>query len=226
MSHPKVIVFDSNETLLDLAALDPHFARAFGEGATTREKWFGTVLQLFLTATVVDRYQSFEVLADAALDMVAAMRGTELARQDRAAIHAALLELPPHADVPPALQQLKGTSLRLAVLTNSTAKSATAQMKHAGLDSYFDAVLSADDIERYKPAREAYAHAAKQLDVDLDEIRLVAAHGWDVTGALAAGCRAAFVGRPGKALNPRGERPDVIGTTMGEVVAQILERDG
>jgi hypothetical protein len=32
-------VFDVNETLLDLAALDPHFERAFGDPGA-REAWF------------------------------------------------------------------------------------------------------------------------------------------------------------------------------------------
>ncbi len=111
------------------------------------------------------------------------------------------------------------------MLTNSTEKSAKAQMTQAGLGDYFDAVLSADTVKRYKPAREAYAHAAKELDVEFDEVRLVAAHGWDVAGALAAGCRAAFVARPGKALNPKGKQPDVVGPTMLDVAEQIVARD-
>lgn len=224
MPHVQVIVFDANETLLDLAALDPLFARAFGD-ARARDAWFTQLLQLFLTATVVDAYQPFDVLGDAALDVVAAQRGVELAADDRAAIGEALLELPPHPDVRPALDRLKAAGLRLAVLTNSTEKSAKAQMRRAGLTDYFDAVLSADAVRRYKPAREAYAYAAKELKVDRAEIRLVAAHGWDVAGALAAGCRAAFVARPGKALSPKGAQPDIVGRTMADVAEQIAERD-
>jgi 2-haloacid dehalogenase len=224
MTRTRVIVFDSNETLLDLSALDPHFARAFGD-ASARDVWFKQVLQLFLTATVIDAYQPFDVLGDAALDVVATQRGRELAKADRSAIHAALLALPPHADVRPALDQLRAAKLPLAVLTNSTKSSATAQMQRAGLTDYFDAILSADAVARYKPAREAYAYAAKELNVGVDEIRLVAAHGWDVAGALAAGGRAAFVARPGQALNPNGKRPDVVGRRPDDVAAQIVKRD-
>lgn len=36
----RVCVFDVNETLLDMAALDPHFERLFGD-ATARGRWFG-----------------------------------------------------------------------------------------------------------------------------------------------------------------------------------------
>ncbi len=50
-----VIVFDVNETLLDMVALDVIFGKIFG-GATAgelRKKWFKQVLELFLTATVI-----------------------------------------------------------------------------------------------------------------------------------------------------------------------------
>jgi 2-haloacid dehalogenase len=57
-------------------------------------------------------------------------------------------------------------------------------------------------------------------------VRLVAAHAWDIAGAQAAGCAAAFVARPGKVLSPLGERPDVIGADLREVAAQIVAIEG
>lgn len=229
MSRVKAVVFDSNETLLDLAALDPAFVRAYG-AADVRKRWFRQLLELFLTATVIDEYRSFELLADSALDMMARLHGTadgtgELTADDRAAIHAAMRALPPHADVRPALDRLRATELRLAVLTNSTSASVQTQMHHAGLTDAFDAILSIDAVRRYKPAREAYAYAARRLGVGLDEIRLVAAHGWDVAGALRAGCRAAFVQRPEKALDPRGETPDIVAADLLDVADAIVQRD-
>lgn len=54
------------------------------------------------------------------------------------------------------------------------------------------------------------------------DVRLVAAHSWDVSGALAAGARAAFVARPGMVLSPLGPQPDIVGADIADVVAQIL----
>ena len=229
MSKVKVVLFDSNETLLDLSALDPHFQRAYG-AAEVRKKWFKQVLELCLTTTVIGKYRSFERLADAALDMAARQYGTadggrELGKSDRASIHAAMLELPAYADAKPALERLRAREVRLAVLTNSTEKSVKAQMKYAGLSDCFGEILSVDSVERYKPARETYEYAAKKLDVDADEIRMVAAHGWDVAGALSAGCRAAFVRRPEKALDPGGDEPDIIADDLTGVADQIIETD-
>jgi hypothetical protein len=57
------------------------------------------------------------------------------------------------------------------------------------------------------------------------EIRLIAAHAWDVAGALRAGCAAAFVARPGTVLDPLVERPDVVGSDLRAVADQILARE-
>ena len=62
--------------------------------------------------------------------------------------------------------------------------------------------------------------AAQRLGVEIGQIRLVAAHAWDVAGALQAGCAAA---RPGMVLNPLFEPPDVVGANLREVADGIIE---
>ena len=222
---PKTIVFDLNETLLDLSAMDPVFQHLFG-AAEVRKLWFGQVLELFLTATVIDVYRPFGELTDAALEMVARQRGVRLDDADRERVREALRALPAYPDVRPALERLEAAGLTLATLTNSGERSARQLLERNGLTALFDAVLSVDAVRRYKPAREAYEHAAKQLDVQLGDIRLVAAHGWDVAGALAAGCAAAFVERPEQAVDPPGERPDVVGRDLHDVAERILATHG
>src|SRR5439155_1315735 len=74
--------------------------------------------------------------------------------------------------------------------------------------------LSADDAKRLKPAKEAYERAAKLVGVPIADVRLIAAHDWDVAGALRAGASAAFVARPGTIWNELVERPDVWGVDL------------
>lgn len=199
-----VIVFDMNETLLDLSALDPTFARMFGEaaGAELRERWFSTVLMLFLTATITDEYRSFDKLTVDALAMLAAQQGRPVSAEDRAALKGAMATIPAHADVRPGLMRLKHAGFRLAVLSNSTAVSAETLLTNAHIRDLFEAVLSADAVRRFKPAREAYEYAAQTLGAGMGDVLLVAAHAWDVAGATAAGCLAGFVARSGKVLSP------------------------
>ena len=222
---PRVCVFDVNETLLDLRALDPLFQRAFGDAAV-RQQWFSQFINNAFVATITDRYQPFGAIGAAALDMIAARRGRTLTVDDRSAILSGMRSLPAHVDVRPALERLRDAGVRLAALTNSTAEVAVAQLTHAGLADLFEKILSADAMRRLKPAPEAYRYAARELGVHVGQVRLIAAHAWDIAGALCAGCAAAFVARPGMVLDPLAERPDVVGADMGHVAEQIIVAEG
>ena len=218
----RVCVFDVNETLLDLGALDPHFERVFGE-ASARQAWFGQFLALWLTEMLTGEYTNFGTIGGGALEMVAERQGVDLSDEDKQRILGDMQELPPHPEVEDTLGRLRYAAIRLAALTNSTQQVADAQIDNSGLRDYFEQVLSADIVQRLKPAPEPYRMAAESLGVEIGQVRLVAAHAWDVVGAMRAGCAAAFVARPGMVLNPLAARPDVVGGDLREVAAQILE---
>jgi 2-haloacid dehalogenase len=220
----RVQVFDVNETLLDLAAMDPHFQRIFRD-AGARVAWFDQMIQSALVATVTDAYSQFGAHAMAALEMTAERAGARLTDGDREAVAAQMRQLPAHPEVAEALRRLRDAGLRLAALTNSTEQVARAQLEHAGLIDAFDLVLSADTVRRLKPAPEPYLMAAERLGVAVGETRLVAAHAWDVAGAARAGCATAFVARPGKVLDPLVERPEIVGADLTEVAEAILAVD-
>ena len=217
----RVSVFDVNETLLDLGALDHRFGRVFGDAAV-RWEWFQQVLQSALVATVTGSYSDFGTVGGAALEMTAARRGMGLSDEDRRDILGGMRELPPHPEVPEALDRLRDAGIRLAALTNSTEEVANAQLSNAGIADRFEQILSADTVKRLKPAPEPYRAAAKSLRIGIEEVRLVAAHAWDVAGAMRAGCAAAFVARPGMVLDPLVQMPDVVGSDLNEVASLII----
>lgn len=210
--------------MLDLKALDPSFARAFGD-ASARQTWFAQLLQLALVATVTDAYADFSTLGKAALQMTATRRNVQISDERQQQILGMVRQLPPHPEVPGSLQMLQQAGLRLAALTNSAPDAAEAQLSHAGLRDYFEQVLSVDAVRQYKPAAAVYHMAAERLGVTPAQLRLIAAHGWDVAGALRAGCAAAFVARPDRALDPLAPAPDIIGPELRSVAQQILQRE-
>jgi 2-haloacid dehalogenase len=123
------------------------------------------------------------------------------------------------------MERLREAGFRLATLTNSPLDVSQAQLANAGLDDLLEQTFSADTIRRLKPAPEPYRMAAERLAVPVNRVRLVAAHGWDIAGALHAGCTAAFVARPGQVLDPSGVQPDIIGTDLHDVTERILVTD-
>ena len=112
--------------------------------------------------------------------------------------------------------------LRLVTLTNSAPAAVQQQLANAGLNAFFERSFSVDPVRRFKPAPEAYRSVADALGVPVDQLRLVAAHAWDIVGALRAGCAAAFVARPGKVLYPLGPQPDIVGPNLRQVAQAIV----
>jgi 2-haloacid dehalogenase len=221
---PRILVFDVNETLLDLSALEPHFERVFGDKSMLRE-WFNQVIQYAEALTLADNYRNFGEVARAALEMTAAAQGVKLSSKDALLIVGGIRNLPPHAEVAESLSRLKSAGFRMVVLTNSPAAVVDAQMKHANLQQYFERNFSVDTVRRYKPAPEPYRMVARELGVETNRLRMIAAHAWDVGGAMQAGCAAAFIARQGKALFPAFPKPDVVGRDLREVSAAILKAE-
>jgi 2-haloacid dehalogenase len=220
-----VIAFDVNETLLDLRALDPLFADAFGD-AGLRPQWFAQMLQLSFVGGLTGEYVDFTSAQHAALRMLAARTGKMVSASQAEAIVSAMSSLPPHPEVPAALARLRASGVTMVALTNSVQAVAEAQIANARLADLFDAVVSADSVRRLKPAPEPYRAVAQRFGVELSSVRLVAAHAWDISGALAAGCRAALVERPGVVASPLGAQPDIVGPSLTEVVDRIVQSSG
>ena len=55
---PSVLVFDVNETLLDIEALAPLFGDLFGDRRLLRE-WFAQLVMYSMTLTLAENYVSF-----------------------------------------------------------------------------------------------------------------------------------------------------------------------
>jgi 2-haloacid dehalogenase len=202
-----------------MAALDPLFERAFGDGSV-RQLWFSQMLQCAFVSNLTDAYVTFGEAAGAALRMTEERRGVEVSDEDRQEILGGLRNLPPHPEVPESLDRLRNAGFRLATLTNSAQEVADAQIGNAGLADRFERVLSADTAKRLKPAPAPYRMAARRLGIPDRELRLIAAHAWDVAGALRAGCAAAFVAR--QPFDPLVEEPDVVGADLAEVAEGII----
>ncbi len=219
----ELLAFDVNETLLDLRALDPLFEAVFGD-ASLRPAWFQTMLQLSFVGGLTHEYVDFTSAQHAALQMVAQRAGRSLTQEQAESIVGGMRRLPPHPEVPAALRRLRDAGYRQVTLTNSTLEVAKAQVEFAGIADLFEATISADEVRALKPAAAPYVYVAQRTSTPIGDVRLIAAHAWDVSGALAAGARAAFVARPGAVPSPLGKQPDIVGRDLDDVANQLLAR--
>jgi 2-haloacid dehalogenase len=196
----RAVIFDVNETMLNLGALDPLFVRWFGD-PITRKEWFAQTLHLAMTLAATREFRSFGEVGAAALAEIAHRRG-RLLTSEAAELRQAMTQLPAHLDVAPSLHILRHAGLVTAALSNNPLPVVREQLHHAGLSPLFDEIMSVDEAGALKPAPEVYDFAVRRLALAPRSIWMVAAHGWDIAGATRAGLRGAFVARPGQSPDP------------------------
>ncbi|HEY6501510.1 MAG TPA: haloacid dehalogenase type II [Streptosporangiaceae bacterium] len=224
MPERPVIVFDVNETLLDLDAVRPVFDRVFGDPAALR-LWFAGLITYSEALTLAGVYVPFTDIGGAVLKMLAATRDLEVSDADAAELTDRFATMPPHPEVPAALRRLRDHGFRLFTLTDNTLAISGRQLEHAGVIDLFERRFSVDEtVKRHKPAPEAYHSVATALGIEPGGICLIASHVWDTIGALAAGWQAALILREGNAPLGVGPQPTYVGKDLDAVASQLIQR--
>lgn len=118
---------------------------------------------------------------------------TGLSEEETADLNRAWHRLDPWPDVVTGLRRLRPKYI-LAPLSNGNIALMTNLARHANLP--WDCILGAELVRRYKPDPEVYRSAPDFLDLEPEQVLMVAAHLGDLRGARAAGLRTAFVPRP------------------------------
>jgi 2-haloacid dehalogenase len=221
-----VIVFDVNETLLDLETLRPTFDRIFNDPAAMR-LWFANLITYSEALTLAGVYLPFTDIGGAVLQMFAATRGIAISGADADELTDRFASMPPHPEVPAALQRLRDHGFRLFTLTDNTLEVSGRQLEQAGIIGLFERRFSVDQtVRRHKPAPEAYESVASALELDPADMCLVACHVWDTLGAVAAGWQAGLILREGNAPLDVGPQPNYIGDDLDAVADQLIARYG
>ncbi|KAA0098863.1 haloacid dehalogenase type II [Mycolicibacterium sp. P1-18] len=222
---PSVLIFDVNETLLDLESLGPHFERMFG-GAGVYRTWFDELIKYSMTLTLSGYYVDFFTLGRSVLQMLATTRDVVVTDDDLDSLAEGMRTMPAHPDVAPGLARLRDAGYRLVTLTNSPHRPNVASpLDNAGLGDFFEHQFTVDTLGLFKPSIHLYRRVAAQLGVDPSHAMMVAAHTWDILGAQGAGLRGALITRPGHAplVAPGVPQPDLLAVDVTEL-ASLLER--
>lgn len=218
-----VLVFDVNETLLDITHLEPFFERIFGDRAVLRE-WFAQLVLYSQTMTLSGLYTPFGDLGAGALRMLADIHQVSVTQADINEQKALLGTMPAYSDVAPALAQLNDAGFRLVTLTNSAAGASPTPLENAGLQRFFEQSFSIETVKQFKPAPDTYRLVARELSVETSDLCLVACHLWDTIGAQAAGCRGVFLKRSHNAVLPAPgvPQPDIVAPDMNALADRLI----
>jgi 2-haloacid dehalogenase len=223
MAALPLIVFDVNETLLDLGTIEPTFQRIFGEDGAMR-LWFANLILYSAALTVAGCYVPFTDIGSAVMKMLADTRGIRIDEKDKKELTEKFSTMPPHPEVPTALRKLRHAGFRLFTLTDNLLEVQTHQLEHGSIVDLFERRFSADGVKHHKPSREAYGHVEKELGVKPSQLCLIACHTWDTLGAVAAGWEAALIKRVGNEVLGVGPQPQIVGNDLNDVADQLIAR--
>lgn len=215
------ILFDINETVLDLSALKPKFKSGFGDEKIV-STWFSMLLHSSTVCSLTEVRSDFATLSKIMLQAIAAKLDVTLTDQVCSDILATFANLPAHSDIKPALQKLRRAGFRTIAFSNSSQQLITTQIHNAGLNDYFDDIVSVEDSGSFKPDFNVYQFAANRVHRPIETLWLVATHDWDTHGAISAGMRGGYIERSGMPYHPLYRNAEVKGKTMDDVVEKII----
>lgn len=217
----KTVLFDMNETLLDLSVLKENFGKYF-EDTYVLNYWFAKLLHSSTVIGGMGEYTDFGKLSEAALESVFLESDKELTDEIKTDILGSFRKLPAYNDVPKALKLLKGHNIKVISVTNSSYKMVEEQLTNSGLIDLFDSYYSVDSVEKYKPFNDIYHYVLNEEKINANETFMVATHDWDLYGAKKAGLHTAYIKRKEDQYNPYYLKPDLSNRNLVDLAQEIV----
>jgi 2-haloacid dehalogenase len=217
---PTLILLDVYETLLDTSEMQRRVNHLLDSkrGYTI---WFELFMQYCFVDNCTAQFNDFNSIANATMHMAGRSLGNAVDENEVQNILALLKHLPLHEGVEEGLSVLSDYGFRIAALTNSPEVTIRERMELTGLISYFEMVLSAEHVKKYKPCIEVYDWAAKQLGIEANDILLVSAHGWDIAGASNAGMQTAYLKQSNQMFYPLAPKPIYTIKNLADLASQM-----
>lgn len=203
-------LFDAYGTVLDLSpSLKPAEAKLGDKAAAVLARWRQLQLDYAWQSALRGAYEPFDAMTRSAF----ADALSEVGIADTALVAElmrAFERAPAYSDIAPLLTNLQEAGHKTAILSNGTPAMLETAIAASGLSALFDALLSVDVVQTYKPAPPAYAVGTKAFGVPADDVVFVSSNTWDVIGARAFGFHAVWLNRAGGVWPPSSPEPEAI----------------
>jgi 2-haloacid dehalogenase len=221
VNRPRVIVFDVNQTLSDLAPLADRFGE-MGAPPELATAWFAGLLRDGFALSTTGEIAPFADIAKAELEWVLRpVVGEERLPDAVRHVLDGLGSLGVHPDVVDGVRALRNRDIELVTLSNGAASVAEGLLGRAGIRDQFSRLLSVEDAGVWKPAAAAYEHALSECGVPADDAMLVAVHPWDIHGAARAGLRTAWLNRSGASYPSHFAEPELSSVSLVGLAAAL-----
>ncbi len=207
MERIKAVVFDAYGTLFDVHSVVTACEELFpGRGVELSRLWRTKQLEYTWLLSLIGIYKDFWWVTERALQF--ACKALNLPDEPSTKDHLmeAYLCLDLYPDVPQGLKALSGYSL--AILSNGSSEMLKAVVRKNGLEKVFPYILSAEEVQVYKPSPRVYQLAVQKIGVEARSIAFISSNSFDIMGAKAFGFWACWLNRLADPLEEIGFTPD------------------
>jgi 2-haloacid dehalogenase len=215
-------VFDAYGTLFNVASPVEKLASTIGDKAPELAKlWRQKQLEYTWLRSLTGSHADFWTVTRDALDYVLevlAISETGLADE----LMTLYLKLEAYEEVAASLQALRAKGKRCAILSNGSPSMLDSAVRHAGLDTIFEHVLSVEEVGIYKPCRRVYRLAMQKLHIqDAPSICFVSANSWDAQSAAQFGFQVVKIARVPSFNDRIPGRPAAVVQGLAQVVELV-----
>jgi 2-haloacid dehalogenase len=206
----RAIIFDAYGTLFDVNSvlMGGEHGIDGDQQVLSRlsDMWRRRQLERTWLLSLMERYEDFGKITEAALRAAGRESGLDITEMQVEKLMRAYRSPDAFPEVRAALESLAGTPL--GILSNGTSEMIEATVRHNGLGSFFQFIISVDRVKTYKPSPRVYALGPDTFEIPAAEILFVSSNAWDAAGAKAFGYRVCWCNRSGTAADNLGFAPD------------------
>ena len=194
MKKIKAIIFDAYGTLFDVNSAAEKCKEKLGD------KWEGfanywrtTQLEYTWLRSLMRRHKDFWQITEDSLDK--SMNFYNIDNSMRSELLNLYKVLSPFTEVKDALNKLKESNYKLAILSNGTPDLLKELVVSNGLKDIFDDIFSVEEVGIFKPDSKVYDLPINKYKIEKNEVLFLSANTWDVSGAGNYGYNTAWVNR-------------------------------
>ena len=218
MREPGTVVFDIIGTSFSLEQPRQQLLE-LGAPNYTLELWFSQALRDAFAFSHAGKYKALKEILRAELPRTLKLLEIEVdsAQCDRVMATFSQLNLQPRAKE--AFEILTEAGWEIIALTNGSKDATDKLLENAGVKKHFAEVYSCDEITTTKPHPDVYNLVQNS---SLENTWLVAAHAWDIAGAIGVGMKTAFVSSLEIDYLEAYPQPQILAKDLLEAARQII----
>ncbi|WP_411964243.1 haloacid dehalogenase type II [Haloferax sp. YSMS24] len=215
------VTFDSYSTLVDVDAAEKALSDRVADPEPVSKLWRARSLEYTFVGNHIDEYRPFYEVNRDALQYALDAHDVPVSTSERDEILAVYHELDVFDDVRDSIERLRDAGYACYVVSNGNPEMLDSMVDHANIRRLLDGIVSADEVEVFKPDAELYRHAAARTGTPIEEIAHVTAAWFDVMGAQHAGMQGVWANRKNSPWEPFGPEPDLTVPGLAEFADEL-----